>query len=176
MSPEVLDPESIPDEFRPLSLIVAASDNDVIGFEGKLPWRLSADLRRFKKLTMSHHLIMGRKTYDSIGRILPGRQTVVVTNSREFAVPDVLAAHSADDVLRIVGEDNEPFVVGGGEIYRLLLPHVSKIYLTRVHCFVEGDAIFDAVRWNDWELTQHESFLRDANNEHDYSFFNYTRR
>jgi dihydrofolate reductase len=176
MSPHVPVPVMNSNESRPLSIIVAASDNDVIGFEGKLPWRLPADLRRFKKLTMNHHLIMGRKTYESIGRALPGRKSVVVTNNREFSATEIVCAYSVDDILGIVAEDTEPFVVGGAEIYRLLVPYVSKIYLTRVHCFVDGDAAFDAVRWNEWELTQHESFLRDGINEHDYSFFDYARK
>ncbi|MFM7738727.1 MAG: dihydrofolate reductase, partial [Planctomycetota bacterium] len=121
---------------RPLSLIVAASDNDVIGREGQLPWRLSADLRRFKRLTMGHHLIMGRKTFESIGRPLPGRTTIVLSRQRDYAPAGVVVAHSPEEVLKLVAADSEPFVVGGAEIYRLLLPWVGKIYLTRVHCFI----------------------------------------
>lgn len=158
---------------RPLSLIVAASDNDVIGRDGQLPWKLSADLRRFKRLTMGHHLIMGRKTFESIGRPLPGRTTIVLSRQRDYAPEGVLVAHSPDEVRQLVAADREPFVVGGAEIYRLLLPWVGKIYLTRVHCLIEGDTLFDFVRWDDWDIQRHESFFRDQQNEHDYSFFDY---
>lgn len=158
---------------RPLSLIVAASDNDVIGRDGQLPWRLSADLRRFKRLTMGHHLIMGRKTFESIGRPLPGRVTIVLSRQTDYSPEGVVVAHSPEEVLQLVSADPEPFVVGGAEIYRLLLPSVGKIYLTRVHCFIEGDTLFDFVRWDDWEIGVHEAYFRDAQNEHDYSFFDY---
>jgi dihydrofolate reductase len=84
-----------------------------------------------------------------------------------------LVAHSPDEVRQLVAADREPFVVGGAEIYRLLLPWVGKIYLTRVHCLIEGDTLFDFVRWDDWDIQRHESFFRDQQNEHDYSFFDY---
>lgn len=158
---------------RPLSLIVAASDNDVIGHDGQLPWRLSADLRRFKRLTMGHHLIMGRKTFESIGRPLPGRTTIVLSRQPDYAPDGVVVARSLEEVLQLVAADPEPFVVGGGEIYRLLFPAVGKIYLTRVHCFIEGDTLFNFVRWDDWDISVHEAYFRDAQNEHDYSFFDY---
>ena len=103
---------------RPLSLIVAASDNDVIGRDGQLPWRLSADLRRFKRLTMGHHLIMGRKTFESIGRPLPGRTTIVLSRQADFAPAGIVVAHSPEEVIKLVAADPEPFVVGGAEIYR----------------------------------------------------------
>jgi dihydrofolate reductase len=158
---------------RPLSLIVAASDNDVIGRDGQLPWRLSADLRRFKQLTMGHHLVMGRKTFESIGRPLPGRTTIVLTRQPDYTAEGAVVAHSPAEVLSLTAADSEPFVVGGAEIYRLLLPWVGKIYLTRVHCFIDGDTLFNFVRWDDWDIQVHEAFFRNEQNEYDYSFFNY---
>lgn len=161
---------------RNLSLIVAASDNHVIGSQGKLPWRLSADLRRFKELTMGHHLIMGRKTFESIGRVLPGRTTVVLTRNPEFHPEGAVAATGIPQVLNKVAADPQPFVVGGAEIYRLLLPWVRRIYLTRVHCVVAGDAYWDPVDESQWETVSRQTYWRDDRNEFDFTCWEYERK
>lgn len=161
-----------------LSIIVAASENNIIGRQGDLPWRLSADLKNFKRLTMGHCLIMGRKTYDSIGRPLPGRVSIVL--SRDTAsgaaqqTDNLLTAGSLQRAVSLVSttqmSHEEAFITGGGEIYRLALPQADRIYRTRVHTTIEGDASFPEVNWNDWQLTQEEPHKADDKNEFDYTF------
>lgn len=139
-----------------LAMIVAASTNDVIGVDGDLPWHISADLKRFKSLTMGHHLIMGRKTFDSIGRCLPGRTTIIVTRQSDYAFDGAQVAHSIESALEIAAEDALPFVVGGAEIYALAMPLVSEIYLTRVHQKIAGDTFLPPIDWDQWKLEKSE--------------------
>ncbi|MDP6469021.1 MAG: dihydrofolate reductase, partial [Pirellulaceae bacterium] len=122
------------------SLIVAIANNDVIGVNGDLPWKLSDDLRRFKQLTMGHSIIMGRKTYESIGRLLPGRTSIVVTRQKAYSVkPGALLAHSVTAAVDLARESSEVFIIGGAEIYRVALPLVDRMYVTAVAAEVAGD-------------------------------------
>lgn len=162
-----------------VSLIVAAAENGVIGRGGVLPWRLSADLKHFKQLTLGHHLIMGRKTYDSIGRMLPGRTTVVISRQRDLPLPQACRlAASFDDALRIAQEagDDEAFIIGGAAIYRLALPRADRIYLTAVHAQIDGDTYFREFDPSDWTLVEDQPHAADAKNEYDYSFRVYERK
>lgn len=158
-----------------LALIVAMSENRVIGREGRLPWRLSADLRRFKRLTLGHHLIMGRKTFESIGRVLPGRTSIVISRRAGYAIPEAAVASSLEAALQWAQGDPEVFVIGGGELYRLALPHAERIYLTLVHAQVEGDTLFPKLRPDDWRVVEATRFPRDGQNEFDHSFLIYER-
>ena len=158
-----------------LSLIVAISDNQVIGREGQLPWHLSADLKRFKRLTMGHHIVMGRKTYDSIGRQLPGRTSIVLTRQPDWAVEGVVTATDFASALTQAGDDEEVFVIGGNQIYQLALPLVDRLYVTRVHATVQGDTYFPDITTDQWLLKQTDSFAADEKNDHDYSFLVYQR-
>ncbi len=124
--------------FRRLTAIVAMTPDGVIGLDGDMPWRLSSDLRRFKKLTMGGVLIMGRRTYDSIGRPLPGRQTVVITRNPQWSAEGVRKADSHQQAIELA-ENKPAYVVGGAEIYRLLLPQCYQLWLTRVWSSVRGD-------------------------------------
>ena len=158
-----------------LSMIVAASENGVIGVDGDLPWKLSADLKRFKKLTMGHHIIMGRKTYQSIGRCLPGRKTVILTRQPDYQVEGAKVVASVEEVLDAVKSDEQPFVVGGAEVYALLLPFVTVIQLTRVHAEIKGDTFLPEIQWSQWkrlESTRHEA---DERNSFAFSFEVYQR-
>lgn len=127
-----------------LAIIAAVGANGVIGRQGGLPWRLPEDLRRFKALTMGHTLIMGRATYDSIGRALPGRRTIVITRQVAWSAPGVDVAHSVDEALLMAGP-GPAFVAGGGEIYRQCLEHADVLHLTLVEAAVDGDTWFPAV-------------------------------
>ena len=158
-----------------LSLIVAISDNQVIGQNGQLPWHLSADLRRFKQLTMGHHIIMGRKTYDSIGRQLPGRTSIVLTHQADWFVDGLLKAADLETALTLAGNDSEVFVIGGSQIYQLALPRVSRLYVTRVHATVDGDTYFSDIAADQWQLQETETHAADDKNDHDYSFMIYSR-
>lgn len=154
-----------------VSLIVAVSSNGVIGRDGDLPWHLPADLRHFKKTTMGHHLIIGRATWDEVGRPLPGRTMVVVTRNRDFHAEGVLVAHSLGDAMILARTDEEPFIGGGAEIYRLALENdlVERLYLTRVHTEVEGDTFFPSVDWDRWFLADRVDHPADEKNRHPFS-------
>ena len=159
----------------PNSLIVAMSENRVIGHEGRLPWHLSADLRRFKQLTMGHTIVMGRKTFESIGRPLPGRNSIVVTRQQGYAPPGVGVAASLDDAVRMAAGDSEAFFIGGGEIYRQMLPQSERIYLTLVHAEMSGDTYFPELPPDQWRLSRRVDHAADEKNEFPFSFLVYER-
>jgi dihydrofolate reductase len=158
-----------------ISIIVAASTNNVIGTQGELPWRLSDDLRHFKKVTMGKPIIMGRKTWESIGRALPGRQNIVVTRQSGYEAEGCDVVTSVRDAVSLAGDADEVMVIGGSQIYDLALPMVQRLYLTRVHADVDGDAHFPPVDENDWQLVSDELHSADDRNEFDYSFRIYER-
>ncbi len=156
-----------------LSLIVAMADDRVIGSGGDLPWHLPADLKRFKRLTMGHHLILGRKTFESIGKPLPGRRMIVLTRGDGARLPkEVQAASSLDAAIRLARErnDDEVFVAGGASVYREALDHADRIHLTRVHATVAGDVFFPDVDWAGWELLSRDDHPADKRHEHAFSF------
>lgn len=138
------------------SLIVAMDRQRVIGRDGRLPWHLPADLQRFKALTVGHHIIMGRKTWESIGRLLPGRTSVVVTRNAQYVAPGALLASSLPAALALANADPEPFVVGGAELFREALPLARRVYLTEVLAEYEGDAWFPELSGAQWTRIQHE--------------------
>lgn len=160
-----------------LSIIAAMSANRVIGSNNDLPWRLPADWKRFKSLTMGHHLIMGRKTFESIGQPLPGRTTIVITRQTGFApAGGVLVAHSIDQALQMVTGDNEVFVAGGAQIYQQMLPRADRLYLTSIHAEFEGDTDFPEFEESDWQLISEENQEPDEKNPYSYSFLVYERK
>jgi dihydrofolate reductase len=135
------------------TLIVAVSSNGVIGRSGELPWKLRTDLRRFKQMTMGHCLLMGRKTFESIGRLLPGRQTIVLSRQSPAELPlGVCWACSLNQVEERVESKRRVMVVGGAEIYRLALPFCSHLWITRVQADVVGDTLFPELDWSQWQL------------------------
>jgi dihydrofolate reductase len=163
-----------------VSIIVAAAENGVIGRGGQLPWHLPADLRRFKALTMGHHLLMGRKTWESVGTPLPGRPMVVISR-HSLALPAGVAraATVAEAIARArQAGDTEAFVAGGGEIYRLALAEdqVDRVYLTRVHHVFEGDAAFPELDGERWSLVEREDCPADERNPYAFSYLTYDRR
>jgi dihydrofolate reductase len=160
-----------------VSIIVAAATNDVIGKNNELPWRLSSDLRRFKHLTMGHHLIVGRRTWESIGRPLPGRRMIVVSRSTPELPPGVVSAGSLAEALHRARDhgESETFVAGGAEVYALALPVADRLYLTRVHEAVEGDVVFPEVSWGDWQLVESEEGVVDERSPLPHTFLTYDR-
>ena len=158
-----------------VSLIVAITDNGVIGHEGGMPWRMSDDLKRFKRLTMDHHLIMGRNTYESIGRLLPGRTTIILTRNADYQVAGALMARDLDHALELAAGDDEVFVIGGAEVYRFAMPYVSKMYVTRIHATVKGDTVFPAIDWDEWSMEASTMWVADEKNEFDYTFEEYEK-
>lgn len=153
-----------------VTLVVAVAKSGVIGRAGGLPWRLPEDLRHFKATTMGHHVIVGRKTWDSIGRALPGRTWIVVTRDPAYTAEGATVVHSLDEALdraRAAGED-EAMIAGGGELYRLALPRADRIWLTRVDAEVEGDVTFPPLSSSEWrDVEQH---AHPADERHAFAF------
>ena len=159
-----------------VSLIVAMAENRVIGLENRLPWHLPADLERFKKITWGHHLLMGRKTFDSIGRPLPGRVSVVISRGSPRLPENVRLAPSLEAAVDIAREagDEEAFVIGGAEIFALALPIVDRIYLTRIHHTFAGDRFLPLWPDSEWALTQRED-VPTGPDSHPFSYLLYDR-
>ncbi len=158
-----------------VSIIVAMAENNVIGRDMDLPWHISADLKRFKALTMGHHIVMGRKTYESIGRLLPGRTTVIITRQENYQVEGAVVVHSLEEAQAVASADSELFIIGGGQIYELALSSADKLHVTRVHTEVDGDTRFPHVQWDDWTLVNTERHSADEKNDYDYTFESYQK-
>lgn len=131
--------------------------NGVIGDKGAIPWHLGTDLRRFRRITMGHPIVMGRKTFQSIGRPLPGRRSVVMTRDVAWTAPGVEVHHSLDSVLSHLADQRHIYVIGGGEIYQIALPLTSKIHRTLVDVSLAGDSFFPAIDWGAWHLAHEEA-------------------
>lgn len=158
-------------------LIVAAAENGVIGRDGAMPWRIPTDLKRFKALTMGHPVIMGRKTWESLGRALPGRENVVVTRQSHFRAEGAVVVHSLADAVahaRNAGA-TDAFVIGGGEIYRQALPAADVVHLTRVHASFEGDATFPPLDPSQWRETAREPASQQEPQPLRFDFVTYER-
>lgn len=140
-----------------LSLIVAVAHNNVIGINNTLPWHLPEDLKRFRALTTGHHIIMGRKTYESLGRLLPGRTTVIVTRNKDYQLEGALVAHSLEEAIDLCLNDDEAFVIGGAELYQDGLKLANKLYITEVDSDVAGDAFFPVIDQQFWQETSREA-------------------
>ncbi|MDF2371193.1 MAG: dihydrofolate reductase [Rhizobiaceae bacterium] len=163
-------------------LVVAAARNGVIGSDGAMPWRLSTDLKRFKALTMGKPIIMGRKTFQSIGKALPGRRNIVITRDAGFSAPDVEAVASVEAALSLgrnhalTCDVNEICVIGGGEIYRQALPVADRVYLTRVECQPDGDTYFPQIDENIWVIEEESAHAAGANDDVATRFVIYRRK
>ena len=144
-----------------LSSIVAVANNRVIGIDNTLPWHLPEDLKRFRALTMGHHIIMGRKTYDSLGRLLPGRTTVIVTRNLDYRVEGALVANSLEAAIALCQGDDEAFLIGGAELYQDGLKLSSKLYITEIDLTVKGDAYFPEYSLNEWQETAREAHVSE---------------
>jgi dihydrofolate reductase len=163
-----------------VALVVAVADNYVIGREVQLPWgHLPADLRHFKQVTIGHPVVMGRKTYDSIGRALPGRANIVVTRQQNWSALGCEPVHSVltaiDRARELAGPDGVICVIGGGEIYREALPQANVVYLTEVHGTFAGDVTFPVLSPSEWREVTRERHEADASNAYAYSFVTYQR-
>ena len=144
-----------------ITLVVAVADNGVIGRDNALPWHLPDDLKRFKRLTLGKPIVMGRKTFESIGKPLPGRQNIVVTRDTNYHREGVTVVHDADAALHAAGDAPEVMVIGGAELFRTLLPRASRLHLTRVHGNIEGDVFWPAPDDRQWRVVERESHSAD---------------
>ena len=160
---------------KEITLIAAVSENNVLGKNNKLIWHISDDLKRFKKFTLGHSVIMGRKTFESMPKALPNRKNIVLTKNKNFIAKGALIANTLEESLKLSGKDLKPFIIGGGEIYTLFLPIADKIELTRVHETFEGDAFFPEIDLNKWELFWKEKHFSSSDKIYDYSYLTYKK-
>jgi dihydrofolate reductase len=158
-----------------IAIIVALAKNRTIGANNRLPWRCPEDLKHFKQLTMGHHMVMGRKTFDSIGKALPGRTTVVVTRDESLEIAGCLIAHSLNDALSLCGSDEQVFIVGGEQIYRQSLPLADTLFITEIQQDVEGDAHFPEFDRNAWRETSREVRCQTEPQPLEYHFVTYCK-
>ena len=160
-----------------ISLIVAMDRKRVIGADNKLPWHLPADLKRFKELTLGHHIVMGRKTFESIGKPLPGRTTVIVTRQEGFKAEGCIVVHSLDAALLAASEDSEAFVIGGGDLFEQSLQFADKIYLTEIDTEVaKGDVFFPKLDKQEWKLLERRECQADEKNSFHYTYLTYLKK
>jgi dihydrofolate reductase len=160
-----------------LELVVAVSENDVIGRANQLPWHLPADLRHFKALTLGKPVLMGRKTYESIGKALPGRTNIVLSRSPDFAPRDCIVVKTLEQARAAADSRASLMVIGGAEIYRVCVPAATRIYLTLVHARIaDGDTLFTAWRDSEWSASSTERHEADDKNAYAYSFITLDRR
>jgi len=160
----------------PLAIVVAMAQNRTIGIDNRLPWRCPEDLQHFKALTMGHHLIMGRKTFDSIGKPLPGRTTVVVTRNPDWQAAGCQIAHSLEEAIGSCPADRMAFVVGGAELYAQALPAVSTLYVTEIQQDMTGDAYFPAFDPADWQEVESRTSQQVMPQPLHYRFVTYRRQ
>ena len=151
-----------------LSLIVAMAKNRVIGANQSIPWHLPGELKMFKAITMGHHIVMGRNTWESIARLLPGRTTVVVTRQRDYRVEGAIVAPTLDAALAACGNDNEIFVIGGAQLYEAALPCADRIYLTEIDALVAGDTYMPEFDLREWRAHSVTDYAADEKNPYSY--------
>ncbi len=158
-----------------ISLIVAAATNNVIGRDGGLPWHLSEDLKRFKRLTSGKPIIMGRLTYESIGKPLQGRRNIVVSSREDLEIDGCEVVATLDDALKLTAGAEEVMVIGGGKIYEQMLPMADRIHLTRVHASVDGDTYIPEISEDEWKVVDEENFPADESGQYGFSFITLDR-
>jgi len=152
-----------------ISIIVAVAENDVIGKDNDLIWHLPRDMKHFKETTTGHFIIMGRKTFESNGRALPNRTNVIITRDKDFNAEGCVVVHSLEDAFKVAKDDPEAFIIGGGVIYKMALPIVDRIYLTKIHHTFEGDTFFPELDMNEWEEISCQDFEPDEKNKYPFS-------
>lgn len=159
-----------------LSIIVAVDQNMAIGKNNQLPWYLPADLKYFKSVTAGHTVIMGRKTYDSLGHALPKRRNIVITRKKDLQLADAEIVHSLEEAIALCSEAEETFILGGAEIFKQAFPFVSTLYLTKINHSFDADTFLEGIIWDEWEEVAREDNDTDEKNAYPYSFIRYKKR
>lgn len=159
-----------------ISIITAMDTNRVIGNKNALPWHLPRELQYVKEVTMGHAIIMGRKNYESIGKALPGRRNIIVTRNTAYQAENCEVYHSVEEVLETCKQEEEIFIFGGEEIYKLFLPYVEKMYITKINHAFEGDTFFPLIEEEEWEEKSKEDGITDEKNPYEYAFYTYERK
>lgn len=158
-----------------VSLIVAMSENRVIGLDNKMPWHLPNDLKHFKEITWGKPILMGRKTYESIGLALPGRINIVLTSDPAYVAPDCVVVNSIEEVYKLTRGFEELMVIGGSQVFETFLPYAKKFYLTDVHAKLEGDTFFPEFNRTEWEVTEEVNNSKDEKHAFNYTFLTLKR-
>ncbi|MCF6167219.1 dihydrofolate reductase [Lutibacter sp.] len=158
-----------------ITIIAAVAENNALGKDNKLIWHLPADLKRFKKVTANHHVIMGRKTFESLGKPLPNRTNIIVTHNTNFSAENCIVVNSLQQALKAVKNDENPFILGGAEIYKQAIEIADKLDITFVHHKFEADVFFPEIDKSVWKETRREHFDADEKNKYDYSFVTFER-
>lgn len=161
-----------------LSIIVAVANNNVIGKNNKLLWNIPEDLKRFKEITTGKKIIMGRKTFESIGRILPNRFHIILSREKNFDIKDknVLIINDLEKLKEYIDSEEECFVIGGEAIYKLLMPYTKKIYLTKINANYDGDTFFPEINKENWEKIEIKKGIKNEDNPYDYEYITYKRK
>ena len=161
-----------------LSIIVAIANENVIGKDNKLIWHLPEDLKRFKKITTGHKIIMGRITFESLGRVLPNRKHIILCNDMQLDIngENVVILDDITKLDKYIESDEECFVIGGATIYKLLMPYARKMYITKINNNFEGDVYFPEIKNTEWKEISREKGLKDENNPYDYEYITYIRK
>jgi len=161
-----------------LSIIVAVAENNVIGKDNKLIWHLPEDLKRFKQLTTGHTIIMGRKTFESLGRVLPNRKHIVLTKDTSFQIDNqnVEIVNDIKELDKYIKLEEECFVIGGAIVYAQLMPKVEKMYITKIHKKFDGDAYFPVIDEENWIILEKSKGVKDKKNPYDYEYITYKRK
>ena len=168
-------PTSTHNNMGELTMIAAAAENNALGKDNDLVWHLPDDFKRFKRLTTGHHIIMGRKTFETFPKPLPNRTHIVITRKKDYQKEGAIVVNSLDEALELAKDDPQPFIIGGGEIYELALPKAEKIELTRVHGTFEADAFFPEIDENNWELVESSFHPTDENHNYSFTYLTYRR-
>lgn len=159
-----------------ISFLFAMGKNRVIGRDNEMPWHLPADLARFKKMTMGHTVVMGRKTHESIGKALPGRKNIVVTRNMDYKAEGCIVVHSVNEARECFDDNEEIFVIGGTKLFNAFYPYADRLYVTYINEEFEGDTFFPEIEDDRWKRTSAEKGIKDEKNPYDYSFIVYDRK
>ncbi|MES3032275.1 MAG: dihydrofolate reductase [Patescibacteria group bacterium] len=158
-----------------ISLILAIGKNNEIGFGNKLPWHLPDDLKRFRDTTRGHTVIMGRKTYESIGRLLPDRKNIIITRDTSYQVAGAVIAHNIEEAIKECKNEKEAFVIGGGEIVKLAMPYLKRMYLTHVEADIPADSFFPPFDESEWKITSEKFHPKDEKHPYEFTFKTYEK-
>lgn len=158
-----------------ITIIAAIAENNALGKDNQLIWHLPADLKRFKQVTLNHHIIMGRKTFESLGKPLPNRTSIIITRNKNYTAKGCIVVHTLDEALKAAACDANPYILGGAEIYKQAIDIADKLDLTFVHHNFEADAFFPKIDTSKWKETSRQHYKADEKNKYDYSFVSYLR-
>lgn len=159
-----------------ITIIAAIAENNALGKDNQLIWHLPADLKRFKQVTLNHHIIMGRKTFESLGKPLPNRTSIIITRNKNFNAEGCIVVHTLDEALEAAATDDNPYILGGAEIYKQAIEIADKLDLTFVHNTFNADAFFPKIDTSIWKETSRQHFKADEKNKYDYSFVSYSKK